>query len=156
MRITDEKIAKFTLIISIAGIFLGIVFGILNAFLKLPILDFVAGIGLTFIVFPFLILQIAMFANYKKCNIKTLGWETALFFMIILFPLANIWFTTGICSVFQVLPDFRLAGSLGEASLIRAENMYSIIFYSLILYLSLTVVALFLRLTTISKVIKSV
>ena len=115
-----EKIAKFFSIVSLIGIIVGILFGILYLIYENSLFDTIAVCGLTLFVLPFVLLQFFMTAHLYG---NGLGWVYLLFYLI-LFPFVNMWFFSGINSLFHFIPTYYYSHNRGTGITIAEIEEY--------------------------------
>lgn len=102
----NERITKILSIFSLVSLVIAIASFVLYAFFGGDTLDTIAVAGLTAFVLPILVLQVAMPANFHIFGTKDIGVPWSLFFFLFIFPFADLWFFSGINTLFNIIPDY--------------------------------------------------
>ena len=131
-----QKTEKVLSIISLCSLVIGLISAVLFLIYKVKFLDILAVYGLTVSIVPFLILQVAMSANFHTYGIKAMGKISWLFYLL-LFPFVNLWFFSGINALYQIVPNYHLVERslrdiVYEESIRQSWTYIGIIYFSLI------------------------
>lgn len=138
-----QKTEKILSVISLGSFAIAVVSGVLSLIYKVKFLDTVAAYGLTVFITPFLLLQVAMSANFHTYGIKSMG-KLSWFFYLIIFPFVNMWFFAGINSLYKIVPNYHLVDrTLRDA--VREESMRQSWAFIGIIYISLIGIGFLLR-----------
>lgn len=138
-----QKTEKILSIFALSSLVIAIISGVLSLIYKVKFLDTVAVYGLTAFITPFLLLQVAMSANYHTYGIKTMGKLSWVFYLLI-FPFVNLWFFSGINALYHIVPNYHLVDrTLRDA--VQEESMRQAWTYIGIIYISLIALGFLLR-----------
>lgn len=140
----NEKIVLVLSLMSVIAIIVGIVSGILYLMYKKEYLDTVAVYGLTAFMIPFVLLQVAMPANYHNFGINSLRWFSLVFFLI-LFPFCDMWFFAGINALYHIVPDYHFVKDAILQETLRYESARQSFTYIGIIYVSLISLGFLIR-----------
>ena len=140
----NEKIVRGLSIVSAIGFIATVIFGFLYLIYGKKYMDDLGGYGLMVFIFPFLLLQIAMPANFHYFGINSLGWRS-LFFFLIMFPFCDALFITGMGTIFKFISFPHHDAYHGIQSAIRQEATRLTMIYGLIIYVSLISIGFIIR-----------
>jgi hypothetical protein len=126
------KSKVFTLFLSF--FVLGLLLGVLNIYFKSSGLGTIALIGVTFGVIPFILWQFLLSADIPALKLDTSSCEklTRILFYILLFPVVDAWFVTGLNSLFSFVPtpdigvDLALKGKYLRDIALMAVAIYAV------------------------------
>lgn len=104
-----ENVAKIFSFVSLIGIIVGIIFGLLYLIYENSPYDTIAIYGLTIFMLPFVLLQFFMTAGIYG---NGLGKIYFLFYLL-LFPFVNMWFFSGINAIFHIIPTYYYSHNRG-------------------------------------------
>jgi hypothetical protein len=141
-----EKMMLSLCIMSIVSIITAITFGILYLIFEKEYMDTIAGYGLTIFILPALILQVMVSADssYIGSEIKQKYWLYPIFFLIV-FPFSIMWFFAGISALYDIVPNYHYIHDRVLRESIRIESIQQSWKYIAIIYISLTILGLSLR-----------
>lgn len=149
----SERVTKILSIFSITSLVIAISSFVLYAFFGGKTFDTIAVAGLTAFMLPVLVLQVAMPANFHVFGTKGMGTVWSLVFFLLLFPFADLWFFSGISTLFNIIPDYHsvINGSMKE--LVRNEAMKEAWTYIGSIYVGLISIGLLLRKRSTEKIV---
>ena len=149
----SERVTKILSIFSIASLVIAILSFVLYAFFGGTIFDTIAVASLTAFMLPVLILQVAMPANFHVFGTKEMGIPWSLFFFLFIFPLADLWFFSGLSTLFNIVPDYHSVMNGPMKELVRNEAMKEAWTYIGSMYVGLIIIGLLLRKRSTEKII---
>ncbi len=140
-----EKIAKRFAVMAIVFLVIGIVSTSIMVITNIKLFDTIGCIGLTGMIIPFLVLQVAMSADYHQFGTTELG-KTSLLFYLVMFPFTCMWFFAGIDSLFHIVPDFHIIKDREMREVVKAVARKESLFWIGVIYAGLTTFGLTIRL----------
>lgn len=149
----SERVTKILSIFSIASLVIAIVSFVLYTFFGGTTFDTIAVAGLTAFMLPVLVLQVAMPANFHIFGTKGMGIPWSLFFFLFIFPFADLWFFSGLSTLFNIIPDYHSVMNRSMKELVRNQAMTEAWTYIGSIYVGLISVGLLLRKKTGEKIV---
>lgn len=141
----SERVTKILSIFSLVSLVIAILSFVLYAFFGGKTFDTIAVAGLTAFMLPVMVLQVAMPANFHIFGTKGMGTRWSLFFFLFIFPFADLWFFSGISTLFNIVPNYHSVINGPMKELIRNEAAKEAWTYIGLIYMGLISIGLLLR-----------
>lgn len=148
----SERVTKILSIFSIASLVIAIVSFVLYAFFGGKTFDTIAVVGLTAFMLPVLVLQVAMPANFHIFGTEGMG-AWSIFFFLLIFPFADLWFFSGLSTLFNIVPNYHSVINGPMRELVRNEAMKEAWIYIGSIYVVLIITGLLLRKRSTEKIV---